>query len=78
MSKGFAVALDRPGPNWPGRTNNTLLPSLAISILTFSVVPLPMVTMAMTADTPMTMPSKVRKERKALRRMACTASFKVS
>ena len=53
-------------------------PSLAISSLTFAVVPLPMVTMAMTAETPMTMPSRVRNERKAFRLIACTASFKVS
>ena len=55
--KGLAVALARPGPNWPGFMNRRLLPSLESSIRTFSVVPLPIVTMAMTAPTPMTMRS---------------------
>ena len=78
MLNGLAVLLDRPGPNCPGRTNSTLVPSLAISAATFAVVPLPMVTMAITAATPMTMPSRVRNDRKALRRIACTASLRVS
>src|SRR5690606_38617779 len=42
--------------------------SLPISALTLAVVPLPMVIMAMTAATPMTMPSRVSTERSALRR----------
>lgn len=53
----------------PARTTRRLLPSLEISALTFSVVPEPMVSMAMTAATPMTMPSSVRKERSTLRRI---------
>ena len=40
-----------------------------MSDLTFSVVPEPMVSMAMTAATPMTMPSSVRNERSTLRRI---------
>ena len=59
-----------PGPaGRPARTTSRLLPSLAMSALTFSVVPLPIVTMAMTAATPMTMPSRVRNERSTLRRI---------
>ena len=49
-------------------TTSRLLPSLEMSVFTFSVVPLPMVIMAMTAATPMTMPSSVRNERSTLRR----------
>ena len=52
----------------PARTTSRLLPSLEMSVLTFSVVPEPMVIMAMTAATPMTMPSSVRNERSTLRR----------
>ena len=49
---------------------STLVPSLAISAVTLAVVPLPMVTIAMTADTPMTMPSNVRNDRNTFRRIA--------
>ena len=59
-----------PGPaGRPERTTSRLLPSLEMSALTFSVVPEPMVSMAMTAATPMTMPSNVRNERSTLRRI---------
>ena len=51
------------------RTTSRLLPSLEMSVRTFSVVPEPMVIMAMTAATPMTMPSSVRNERSTLRRI---------
>ena len=49
-----------------------------MSVLTFSVVPEPMVSMAMTAATPMTMPSSVRNERSTLRRMERSARRMVS
>ncbi len=49
-----------------------------MSDFTFSVVPLPMVIMAMTAATPMTMPSSVSTERIALRRTERSASLTVS
>ena len=65
-------------PSWrgPARTvragrRGGWLPSLARSAVTLAVVPLPIVTMAMTAPTPMTMPSTVRNERSALRWIAC-------
>ena len=49
-----------------------------MSAFTFSVVPLPMVIMAMTAATPMTMPSRVRNERSTLRRTESRARRTVS
>ncbi|MNY21280.1 hypothetical protein D3C86_1548140 [compost metagenome] len=77
-SKRLASVLALPGPNWPGRTNSMLVPSRDSSDFTCSVVPLPMVTMAMTAATPMTTPSTVRKERSRLRLMARSARRDVS
>ena len=49
-----------------------------MSDFTFSVVPLPMVIMAITAATPMTMPSRVRNERSTLRPTERSASLMVS
>ena len=69
--KGLASELARPGPNCPGATNRRLLPSREISSLTWAVVPLPIVTMAITAATPMTIPSIVRVDLSALRLIAC-------
>jgi hypothetical protein len=57
-----------PNVSRPGRATSMLLPSLDRSSVTFCVVPLPMVTMAITALTPMTMPRSVRIERSTLRR----------
>ena len=73
--KGGAPAVLSPGPRrWPGRTCSRLLPRLLIWSRTAWVAPLPTVTMVITAATPMTMPSTVRKERSRLRRMARRAS----
>jgi len=55
-----------------------LVPSLEISAVTCAVVPLPIVTMAMTAATPMTTPSTVRNDRRRLRLIARSASLTVS
>lgn len=55
-----------------------LVPSRDSSVETCAVVPLPIVTSAMTAATPMTTPSTVRNERSMLRLMARSASFSVS
>jgi len=49
-----------------------------MSLFTFSVVPLPMVIIAMTAATPITMPSRVRNERSTLRRTEVMARRIVS
>ena len=76
--KGLASELARPGPNWPGETNSRLLPSFARSAVTLAVVPLPIVTMAITAPTPMMMPSTVRNERSVLRRIDWSASLMAS
>ena len=78
MLNGLASELARPGPNWPGLTDSMLVPSLARSAFTLAVVPLPIVTMAITAPTPMMMPSTVRNERSALRRIAWSASLMAS
>ena len=48
---------------------------MATSAVTCAVVPWPSVTMTMTAATPMTMPSTVRIERSALRRIVRTESL---
>ncbi len=67
-----------PGPwRWPGRTISRLLPRLAIWSCTAWVAPLPSVTMVITAPTPITMPSMVRKERSKLRRIERKASNNV-
>src|SRR6478735_265406 len=55
-----------------------LVPSRESSAETWAVVPLPIVTNAMTAATPMTTPSTVRKERSMFRLIARSASFSVS
>jgi hypothetical protein len=47
-----------------------LPPSFATSAVTRAVVPAPIVTMAMTAPTPMTMPSTVRNDLSAFVRIA--------
>ncbi len=77
-SKARTSAREPPGPPCPGRAKSRLLPRLPSSSVTRAVAPLPIVTMAITAATPMTMPSTVRKERTALRVIAMTASFRVS
>ena len=57
-----------PGPiRLPAVTMSMLLPRLAICCLTWRVAPPPMVTMVITAPTPITMPRMVRKERRTLR-----------
>ena len=58
-------------------TRRLLAPMLAIVFCTAWVEPWPISVMAITAATPMTMPSVVRAERKTLRRMAVVAMPKV-
>ena len=73
-----APPLPPPGPwRWPGRTISSLLPRLAICVCTAWVAPLPSVTIVITADTPITMPRIVRKERSRFRRIDRSASSKV-
>jgi hypothetical protein len=60
---------------WPGLTINRLVPRLEICASMAWVAPLPSVTMVMTALTPITMPSTVRKERSRLRRIERKASM---
>src|SRR6478735_12562489 len=76
--KRRASELARPGPNWPGRANSMFVPRRDSSDVTWAVVPLPIVTNAMTAATPMTTPRTVRKERSMLRLIARSASLSVS
>ena len=56
-----------------------LLPRLAMELVTFCLTPMPMEIMAMTAPTPMMMPSMVRMERSLLDSRAvmaiCTLSL---
>ena len=53
----------------PGRTMRTFVPIAANACSTCALAPSPMATIAMTAPTPMMMPSVVRNERSLLRRM---------
>src|SRR5258708_35893802 len=60
-------------PPWlklPGKIRSTFCPRLAIGASTGDLAPWRMLTMAMTAPTPMMMPSAVRMERMVLRRRA--------
>ena len=73
--KDGALVPPLPGPmRWPGRTCSRLVPRPEIWFCTASVAPLPTVTMVITALTPITMPSTVRKERIRLRRIERNAS----
>src|SRR4030042_6051141 len=66
---------DWPGPTLlPGVTISRLLPMLAICCLTWSVAPPPMVTIVMTAATPITIPRIVRNDRRTFRLIARRAS----
>jgi len=67
-------------PPWlklPEKTSRTFCPSAAIWDSTIDFAPLPMLTIAMTAPTPMMMPSAVRMERMVLRRSARKETVKV-
>ena len=57
----------------PGMTMSILLPRLAMELVTFCLTPMPMEIMAMTAPTPMIIPSIVRIERSLLPSSAVTA-----
>ena len=57
----------------PGMTSKLLAPMLAMVFCTAMAEPWPISVMAMTADTPMTMPSVVSDERITLRRRARSA-----
>ncbi len=60
-------------PPWlmlPEKIRRTFSPKAAIWASTCDLAPLPMLTIAITAATPMIMPSAVRMERMALRRRA--------
>ena len=59
----------------PGKTVMTFSPRLATWASTCALAPLPMLTIAMTAPTPMIMPSAVRMERILLRRSARKATL---
>jgi hypothetical protein len=59
----------------PGKTLMRFWPRLAMEASTWALAPLPMLTMAMTAATPMMMPRAVRIERRALRRSARRATL---
>ncbi len=63
-------------PPWtllPGKTIKTLVPKLAICERIVDLAPSPMATMAITAPTPMMMPSMVRNARSLLRARARSA-----
>ena len=61
----------------PEKIRITFSPRLAICASTCAFAPLPMPTIAMTAPTPMMMPSTVRTERSLFRRRARKAILKV-
>ena len=61
----------------PEKIRITFSPRLAICASTCALAPLPMLTIAMTAPTPMMMPSAVRTERSLFRRRARKAILKV-
>ena len=62
----------------PGVTMSMLLPRLAIESSTLLLTPMPMETMAMTAATPMMMPSMVRMERSLFANSSCRAMVMLS
>ena len=59
----------------PGKIVMTFSPRLATWASTWALAPLPMLTIAITAPTPMMMPSAVRMERILLRRRARRATL---
>src|SRR5215472_707898 len=63
-----------PEDDDPGRTMRRLVPMAAKACSTCDLAPAPMAIMAMTAPTPMMMPSVVKKERILLRKMARMAT----
>src|SRR5436190_11045250 len=63
---------------WPGTTRSTVVPSWAIRSFTERWAPRPNATIAITAETPITMPSMVRNERSLFARSASSATVKVS
>src|SRR5438105_4245768 len=68
-----------PGPRcWPGTIVSMVVPSEAIRSFTDCWAPRPSATIAITADTPITMPSMVRNERSLFARSASIATVKVS
>ena len=67
-----------PAEKLPEKTRMTFCPRLAICASTCDFAPLPMPTMAMTAPTPMMMPSAVSVERSLLRRNARKAMRSVA
>ena len=79
MVKGLALLPALLAPcAWPGVMISRLLPSRPMSETTLSVAPVPIVTMVMTAATPMTTPRMVRIDRMVLRRIARKARRTVS
>ena len=62
----------------PGVTMSMLLPRLAIESSTLLLTPMPMETIAMTAATPMMMPSMVRTERILFAKSSCRAMVMLS
>ena len=62
----------------PGKTERTFCPRLATCASTCTFAPLPMLMAAMTAMTPMMMPSMVSSVRSLFRRKARTAIRKVA
>ena len=73
-----------PKPPWtppalvePGRMMRRFVPIAAKACSTCALAPAPMAIIAMTAPTPMTMPSVVRNARSLLRRMARSATRSV-
>src|SRR5690242_17833645 len=64
-----------PPVKLPEKTVTTFCPRLATCASTWDFAPLPMLTIAMTAPTPMMMPSAVRIERSLLRRRARRATM---
>src|SRR5262249_45364384 len=62
----------------PAPTKSRFVPTLAICSCTEACAPWPMLTMAITAETPMTMPSMVRAERILLRASARKAIRKIT
>src|SRR5919206_4877665 len=68
-----------PSPRcWPGRTVISVVPRAAMRSLTAFCAPVPSATMAMTAATPMTMPSMVSAERSLFARKAPRATLMIS
>ena len=72
-----APILTPPDVVAPGRTMSRLLPMLDICSAIFRLAPVPTATMAITAPTPMMMPSMVRPERILFTRSARKEILKV-